>query len=1272
MAAQARTIPAEEWECYGQTITSLYSKKPLKDVRVEMERHHGFKASVYQFETQIRHVWGIRKNTKRKEWEALFEQDNSSNPESVQRTPAGCEKPPNSFKRARRYLKATQSSLLAQPSTSSRARARPASSELRDATTSSEIISPVQIDNLVLDLDCPDLRLPFDPNFDFDFENTLADLGARISSPCQTTSSGRLATRRSSTPGPINYRRLGGDITSFNCGHTLNGNAQLASPNCRNHSSPNLWSQEYHSELQVGLQIHSTIEPPICSKISFSSHFTCFEEFLRAKGVSFTRPGPTGSGSWSLISTGFTSRFMAEVVLSYQQSLTRGAPDLEKALSTLGSLIPGESMTLTTKDQAFETKLTRVLLFSILNGFSGLNHIPLESMLSFLGRSSIISRSFLTALKECSTYAAKTFVDIIFRASIEAKDKRTLEQLLEHRLVDVNDTAFFFQSRRYTPIERAARLRAYSLITTLLHHGADPNKTWDQNIEGALTQLLEKDKASISSIGWPPPRISATIEIIRTVDLLIKAGARVTPNHLRKAGELFTTYDLAFRLSLAISPSDHRAFFIDQFGQPSSCMVDIIRGSDDTQASQIIRNTIDLCETHRCGRCLVDYTENVEYATIQAAKLGHLKVVQLLINYIPSTTKVFCEAIRSRNKDLIDFVLSLNPDLNPPAISLELNASSYLTTPLAEAIASGNEDLIRYLHSAGAFAHLNKGNRLKPLIWAAASWGNISFIRQLLSYCDNSSHPHRVSARAIDTALRNGHEEVAWILLESGAVVRRGRSEIWPLRAALQSKNKLLVHAILSADISMIRTGEFNEALVWDDLSIVADLLSVNPPFLDSRSIWVFQNLCQRCVQDNNMDFFRHFVESASLPRISMSGMLEHCLQFAVEMAHSEMVCYLLDIGANPFTNGVLGAALAGRQGMFHLLFDRSRPRQAIPKCIGASVLLSVMDEGSGNPQALDALLETRAVNLIAAEELKRNEAEPDRVAVTPLGLALLSSLKTPDRDPWMVRALLDAGSDPNGVARSLHRGILENYTGLMLAIETARREVVQLLIDYGADVNLKPRFAVKRTPLQYAAELGHLDIVRMLLEQGADVNAEPAIRSGGSALQLAAISGNCNIVNELLANGALLDALPSRVEGRWPLEGAAENGRLDMIQFLWNAAVARGGIDVIEGFRRRHFLRAMNFARQNGHMGCRDLISDLSGVSSDRLDVENYGAPWLAYYSDWSYSPSSGDTPFLTVSDEWFDYDNDVDDTEEEFFSKDGSAHATYFDVDDTEEDSD
>lgn len=416
--------------------------------------------SAAQFEFRIKQIWGIRKNTRRREWAALFEQ---ADPESIQTTPAGREKPPNSFKRARRYLKESQSLLPAQPPRVSPNSPSPA---LRDAITSDEIINPVQIDNESPDgIDLPfnfqdilanlgarlpspsraivtnqsgltstqpsyvtadsfipgliqqSLWSPSNSNFLFNFENTVPNVGSTLSSSIQAVLPDQVAAGSSPTLGLIDDAWLGDDIPGLNFDHTSDGNVQLALigpqetlSNVQNHFSLGLWHQEDHSELQIDLQTPPDTVLPVRSKISFSSHFIAFEEFLRTNRVSFIGLGRAGSGGSSPLFGGFTSRFIAEIVLSNQQSLTRRASDLETALGRLETLIPGESTSLTTKDVAFETRFTRILIFSMLNGFAGLNHIPVENMLNFIGRLSIASGSFLAALKECSTTATRTFV----------------------------------------------------------------------------------------------------------------------------------------------------------------------------------------------------------------------------------------------------------------------------------------------------------------------------------------------------------------------------------------------------------------------------------------------------------------------------------------------------------------------------------------------------------------------------------------------------------------------------------------------------------------------------------------------------------------------------------------------------------------------------------------------------------------------------------------------------------------------------------------------
>lgn len=707
--------------------------------------------SPYQFENQIRNIWGVRKNTKRGEWEVCFEQ--ADNSESIHRTPAGREKPLSSFKRARRYLKATQNLLPDQSPASSSAPPNPPSPILQDEAPSHESVNPVQIDKeptdgislpfdfestfansgarlsspshatitntnqisftsthpslvpsdpLVTDLTPAALGLPLSCNLPFDFENVSANLEIGILSPGWTTFSNQVITGCSPISGSLDYSWRGGSMPSFNRNPILGADDQqelttsrVTLPNEQNHCYLDLRSQGYQP------------------KLSFSSHFIRFEEFLIAKGITFTQPGLSGSRNLSSLSGDFTSKSIAEVVLSNQPYLTRRATDVAKALDRLETFIPGQSNTVITKDQAFGYRVTRILLFSMLNSFAGLDDIPAKNMLQLLGRLNATNGPFLIALKDNPSPAARTFLDTIFRASIEAKDQHTLKQLLEHRLVDVNAGIFSITGPyKETAIERAASLQAhslslqgYSLIATLLHYGADINKTWwkfnrrrspAEFYGGALAKFLRnlsyKRRDNTTGVS---ASITATIDITKTVDLIVKAGARVTVGDLEIAGKLFTTYDMAYRLCLAILPSDHKAFF-GTAGR-LSYVATAATYSDDIQASQIIGSLLDLCKTACCNECLVDFAGQVEHAAILAALRGHIKVVQLLINHVCSPTKVFCAAIRSNKKYLIDFVLSFNPDLDPSAQPLTPSNPHKCTTPLAEAVGVGNEELIKYL-----------------------------------------------------------------------------------------------------------------------------------------------------------------------------------------------------------------------------------------------------------------------------------------------------------------------------------------------------------------------------------------------------------------------------------------------------------------------------------------------------------------------------------------------------------------------------------------------
>lgn len=80
-----------------------------------------------------------------------------------------------------------------------------------------------------------------------------------------------------------------------------------------------------------------------------------------------------------------------------------------------------------------------------------------------------------------------------------------------------------------------------------------------------------------------------------------------------------------------------------------------------------------------------------------------------------------------------------------------------------------------------------------------------------------------------------------------------------------------------------------------------------------------------------------------------------------------------------------------------------------------------------------------------------------------------------------IVEILLNAGADVN--AKDYWNG----HTPLMLAIQNGNKDIVQMLLSAKADPNLKNNY--NNTALRYATEAGNKDIVQILLEFGADAS---------------------------------------------------------------------------------------------------------------------------------------------------------------------------------------
>jgi ankyrin repeat protein len=124
--------------------------------------------------------------------------------------------------------------------------------------------------------------------------------------------------------------------------------------------------------------------------------------------------------------------------------------------------------------------------------------------------------------------------------------------------------------------------------------------------------------------------------------------------------------------------------------------------------------------------------------------------------------------------------------------------------------------------------------------------------------------------------------------------------------------------------------------------------------------------------------------------------------------------------------------------------------------------------------------------------------------------------------------------------------------TALMYAVAKNRKEVVDRLLDAGADINESD--VTVGSALTWAAYYDREDLVADLLERGADPNVVNSV--GGTPLIVAATKGSTRIVRQLLEHGA--DPEAKSKDGKNALQWAKDVHRADVAKVLQDAVAAK------------------------------------------------------------------------------------------------------------------
>jgi ankyrin repeat protein len=226
-----------------------------------------------------------------------------------------------------------------------------------------------------------------------------------------------------------------------------------------------------------------------------------------------------------------------------------------------------------------------------------------------------------------------------------------------------------------------------------------------------------------------------------------------------------------------------------------------------------------------------------------------------------------------------------------------------------------------------------------------------------------------------------------------------------------------------------------------------------------------------------------------------------------------------------------------------------------------------------------------------------------------------------------IVRLLIERGASPAMLVDS------SGYTALHQAATYGYSEVIQVLIDAGADVNAKTKYG--STPATIAVSYAYDEVARRLIQAGASVTLVEAISAGAvekvrelaaaggdlaaktgswnekTFLHVAAQRGHKEVAEFLLAQGADVNVRTNKVTawgdvregGRTPLHFAAAGGHTEVAELL----IAKGAdVDVQDVWGGR----PLHDAVDNGHRDMAQLLLD-------------HGADVNAKVEDWASWPA-------------------------------------------------
>ncbi|KAF4946016.1 hypothetical protein FGADI_11520 [Fusarium gaditjirri] len=494
-----------------------------------------------------------------------------------------------------------------------------------------------------------------------------------------------------------------------------------------------------------------------------------------------------------------------------------------------------------------------------------------------------------------------------------------------------------------------------------------------------------------------------------------------------------------------------------------------------------------------------------------AASSGHEELMNILLNKIEAKGKIPKDfewppvlIYRAANLGLEGFAERILSFGCPPDPDVDWrNETSMQASPLYQAACHGHTNIVRVLLKYGSSVEFEGLLGRNPLHKAALE-GHTETVKAILEESQiNIDCASKSNYTPLYFAVLRGNQNTVKLLLEKGANPNMGisdsptRDDKWtPLHAAIDDGFVKCTRLLLDHGANPNIPGPFG------------------PPL-------------HRAVTHARIDIFNLLLEAGAEP---LSEVLKEPL--LVTSVWPELKGTGLDI-LNRLLELKLDVNCKGREGstLITTLICAYASKPAGESVQRDKALRMLLGHGADPNMASDDMRTPLQYAFIvkqynAVEMLLEAGADPNiafEESRAPLGFAL--------EQPKIARLLLEKGANAN-------IGFSHGFTPLTFASCFGHQEAVEVLLDYGATVDLEYGYRVDEplndwlkgwTPLMCAAFQGHHGIVRMLAEAGAEMHRRDK-EQGRSIVHLATTGGTLSTILEF----------PSRID----LNATANDGR--------------------------------------------------------------------------------------------------------------------------------